>query len=72
MGFFFNSNRLKMTENGKKFSNFFGITEIDRKLVLSIMQVIFPNVSVMNLSFLKIFKSLKMTKIDRDNDRYKK
>ena len=40
-----------MTEKGKKFSNFFGITEIDRKLVLKIMQVIFPNVSVMKLSF---------------------
>ena len=61
-----------MTENRKKFSNFFGITEIDGKLVLKIMKVIFPNVSVMELSFLKIFKSLKMTKIDRDNDRYKK
>ena len=65
-------NRQKMTENGKKFSNFFEITEIDGNLVLKIMQVIFPNVPVMKLSFLKIFKSLKMTEIDRDNNRYKK
>ena len=61
-----------MTENGKKISNLFEISEIDGNLVLKIMQVIFPNVSVTKLSFLKIFKSLKMTEIDGDNDRYKK
>ena len=44
-----------MTENGKNFSNFFGITEIDGNLVLKNMHVIFANVSVMDLSFLKIF-----------------
>ena len=59
-----------MTEYRKKFSNFFWITEIDGKLVLKNMQVIFPNVSVMKFVILKIFKSSKMTEIDRDNDRY--
>ena len=59
-----------MTEYRQKFSNFFWITEIDGKLVLKNMQVIFPNVSVMKFVILKIFKSSKMTEIDRDNDRY--
>ena len=35
------------------------------------MQVIFLYVSVMEVVILKNFKSLKMTEIDRDNDRYK-
>ena len=44
-----------MTEHRKKFSNFFGITEIDGTLVLKNMHVIFPNVSVMKIVTLKIF-----------------
>ena len=59
-----------MTEYRKKFSNFFWITEIDGKLALKNMQVIFPDVSVMKFVILKMFKSSKMTEIDRDNDRY--
>ena len=35
------------------------------------MQVVFLYVSVMKVVILKNFKSLKMTEIDRDNDRYK-
>ena len=41
-----------MTEHSKKFSNFFGITEIDSTLVLKNMHV---NVSVMKIVTLKIF-----------------
>ena len=49
-------NRLKMTESDKSFfSNFFEITEIDSKLVLKNMHVIFPNVSVMDFVILKNF-----------------
>ena len=44
-----NSNRQKMTEHSKNFSNFFGITEIDGSLVLKSMHVIFPNVSVLKI-----------------------
>ena len=59
-----------MTEYRKTFSNFFWITEIDRNGGTQAMQVIFPIVSVMEFFMFKIFKSLKMTEIDRDNDRY--
>ena len=48
-----------MTENSNKFSNFFGITEIDGKLVLKNMHVIFPNVSVMKVVTFKIFGGMK-------------
>ena len=67
---FLTVNRQKIKEHSKKFSNFFWITQIDRNWGTQAMQVIFTIVSVTEVFMFKIFKSLKMTEIDRDKDRY--